>query len=306
MKNEIAAVVFFFTRLVRKHDKLKKEAVERFAEKLTLILQEKYKNHWYPEKPSKGQAYRCIRVNKFQRVDPDVLKACENSCILYSDLGLPKELTLWVDPCEVCCRYGEKNNAFIVASFENEDENKDEISKKVTRALDKVTSDYHSGSSSSDEETTSKEVEVKSSSVTATPGPMYQDFRQDGGVGGNTLHPCTTKAKNNKVLTTVNATKPHRKPTVRSPKTTKCSAKPISELIFPPLPIWHPLPRRKPGMYRGNGHQNHYPPPVPFGYPNQGRKNNKPYRPIPVTWVPPPGMHCDRNQWINPHMLAPH
>lgn len=58
MKNEIAAVVFFFTRLVRKHDKLKKEAVERFAEKLTLILQEKYKNHWYPEKPSKGQAYR--------------------------------------------------------------------------------------------------------------------------------------------------------------------------------------------------------------------------------------------------------
>ncbi|KAI4579306.1 hypothetical protein MJT46_000674 [Ovis ammon polii x Ovis aries] len=252
MKNEIAAVVFFFTRLVRKHDKLKKEAVERFAEKLTLILQEKYKNHWYPEKPSKGQAYRCIRVNKFQRVDPDVLKACENSCILYSDLGLPKELTLWVDPCEVCCRYGEKNNAFIVASFENEDENKDEISKKVTRALDKVTSDYHSGSSSSDEETC-KEVEVKPNSVAATPSPVYQ----------------------------------------------------ISELIFPPLPMWHPLPRKKPIMYRGNGNQSHYPPPIPFGYPNQGRKN-KPYRPIPVTWVPPPGMHCDRNHWINPHMLAPH
>lgn len=71
-------------------------------------------------------------------------------------------------------RYGEKNNAFIVASFENEDENKDEISKKVSRALDKVTSDYHSGSSSSDEET-SKEVEVKKpSSVTATPSPVYQ------------------------------------------------------------------------------------------------------------------------------------
>lgn len=70
-------------------------------------------------------------------------------------------------------RYGEKNNAFIVASFENEDENKDEISKKVSRALDKVTSDYHSGSSSSDEDT-SKEVEVKPSSVAATPSPVYQ------------------------------------------------------------------------------------------------------------------------------------
>jgi protein Tob/BTG len=70
-------------------------------------------------------------------------------------------------------RYGEKNNAFIVASFENEDENKDEISKKVSRALDKVTSDYHSGSSSSDEDT-SKEVDVKPSSVAATPSPVYQ------------------------------------------------------------------------------------------------------------------------------------
>lgn len=46
-----------------------------FAEKLTLILQEKYKNHWNPEKPSEGQAYRCIRVSMFQRVDPNVLKA---------------------------------------------------------------------------------------------------------------------------------------------------------------------------------------------------------------------------------------
>ncbi|GAB1300387.1 Protein BTG3 [Apodemus speciosus] len=195
MKNEIAAVVFFFTRLVRKHDKLKKEAVERFAEKLTQILQEKYKNHWYPEKPSKGQAYRCIRVNKFQRVDPDVLKACENSCILYSDLGLPKELTLWVDPCEVCCRYGEKNNAFIVASFENEDENKDEISKKVSRALDKVTSDYHSGSSSSDEDT-SKEVEVKPSSVAPTPSPVYQDFRTDIPTSSNVATFAQKKARN--------------------------------------------------------------------------------------------------------------
>uniref|UniRef100_H0XLT7 Anti-proliferative protein domain-containing protein n=1 Tax=Otolemur garnettii TaxID=30611 RepID=H0XLT7_OTOGA len=239
MKIEITAVVFFFTRLVQKHDKLNKEAVERFAEKLPLILQEKYKNHCYPEKPSKGQAYRCILSISFEEL------------ILMSYLGLPKELTLWVNPCEMCCWYGEKNNAFIVTSFENEDENKDEISKNVTRALDKVTSDYHTGSSSLDEET-SKEVEVKPNLVTATSSPVYQ----------------------------------------------------ILELIFPLLPVWHPLPPQKTGIYQGNGHKNHYPPPVPFGYPNQGRKN-KPYCPITVTWVPPPG-HRDWNHWINPHMLAPH
>lgn len=100
-------------------------------------------------------------------------------------MSRPVQLFLWT--LLLCCynfrvskfldffilRYGEKNNAFIVASFENEDENKDEISKKVTRALDKVTSDYHSGSSSSDEETC-KEVEVKPNSVAATPSPVYQ------------------------------------------------------------------------------------------------------------------------------------
>ena len=33
---------------------------------------------------------------------------------------------------------------------------------------------------------------------------------------------------------------------------------------------------------------------------------NKPYGPIPVAWVPPPGMHCDQNHWTNPRMLTPH
>lgn len=59
----IVAIVFFVKRRVGKHGNLKKEAIERSAEKLTLILPEKYKTQWYPEKPSKGQAYRCIRVS---------------------------------------------------------------------------------------------------------------------------------------------------------------------------------------------------------------------------------------------------
>lgn len=66
MKNEIAAVVFFFTRLVRKHDKFEKRNwFERFAEKLTLILQEKYKNHWYQKNHQRTslQVGLDIRVN---------------------------------------------------------------------------------------------------------------------------------------------------------------------------------------------------------------------------------------------------
>ncbi|KAM4701404.1 protein BTG3 isoform 1-T1 [Discoglossus pictus] len=151
MKNEIAAVVFFLTRLIKNSAKLRKEDIDVFSEALTRILHEKYVNHWYPDTPSKGQAYRCIRVNRFQGVDPDLQKACLHCGLTYEDLGLPREFTLWVDPWEVCCRYGEKNHAFIVASFESEDGEKDDMSQKVTYTVDKVTSDYHSGSSSEDE-----------------------------------------------------------------------------------------------------------------------------------------------------------
>nr|XP_006010295.1 PREDICTED: protein BTG3-like [Latimeria chalumnae] len=115
--------------------------------------------------------FRCIRVNKFQRVDPDLLKACKDSGVLYSDLGLPKEITLWVDPWEVCCRYGEKNHAFTVVTFESDEDDQDDIPKKVSHAVDKVTSDYHSGSSS-DEESGTKET--RPTCWTAKSSAQYQ------------------------------------------------------------------------------------------------------------------------------------
>ncbi|XP_030601872.1 protein BTG3 [Archocentrus centrarchus] len=151
MRREIAAVVFFLKRLVKKGEKLEAEKVEIFVERLAVALQEKFKGHWYPENPSKGQAYRCIRVNRFHRQDPELLRACRESGVRYSDLGLPRELTLWVDPGEVCCRYGEQNPCFSVATFSSDDEDDKNVAKKVTSALERVTSDYHSGSSSDEE-----------------------------------------------------------------------------------------------------------------------------------------------------------
>ncbi|XP_070699832.1 protein BTG3 [Pempheris klunzingeri] len=152
MRREIAAVVFFLKRLVKNGEKLELHKIEQFVERLAVALQEKFKGHWYPENPSKGQAYRCIRVNQFHRQDPELLQACRKSGVQYSDLGLPRELTLWVDPGEVCCRYGENNPCFSVASFSNDEEEEDkEVAKKVTSALERVTSDYHSGSSSDEE-----------------------------------------------------------------------------------------------------------------------------------------------------------
>ncbi|XP_018610646.2 protein BTG3 [Scleropages formosus] len=144
MKKEIAAVIIFLRRLIRKAEKLEMEQVEEFVERLTVALQEKYNGHWYPKDPSKGQAYRCIRMNKFQREDPELSRACTESGILYKDLGLPQELTLWVDPGEVCCRYGENSYAFTVASFPKDDEDREDVTKKAMSAIHRVV-DYHSG-----------------------------------------------------------------------------------------------------------------------------------------------------------------
>lgn len=60
MRKEIAAVVFFLKSLVKKGEKLESHKIELFVERLAIALQEKFKGHWYPETPSKGQAYRCL------------------------------------------------------------------------------------------------------------------------------------------------------------------------------------------------------------------------------------------------------
>lgn len=51
MRDEIATAVFFVTRLVKKHDKLSKQQIEDFAEKLMAILFETYRSHWYSALP---------------------------------------------------------------------------------------------------------------------------------------------------------------------------------------------------------------------------------------------------------------
>lgn len=58
MKEEIAAAVFFMARLVKRYGSLDNEGRERFAAALTSVLFENYKNHWHPNTPTKGQAYR--------------------------------------------------------------------------------------------------------------------------------------------------------------------------------------------------------------------------------------------------------
>jgi len=123
MIEEIQAAVSFLTRLIANNSDDStaasfQQTVDSFSNKLCELLQERYRDHWFPEKPHKGQAYRCIRINENVRRDSTVEKACHESGISYDHLKLPLELTLWVDPQEVTCRFGEHKGSYcIVAKF---------------------------------------------------------------------------------------------------------------------------------------------------------------------------------------------
>nr|XP_056703447.1 protein BTG3-like [Euleptes europaea] len=139
MKEEVETGVRFIARLVNRHDKFAKGQVKRFGESLVTVLCERFSEHWYPENPLKGQAYRCIRINTWQKVDDSLLKACTDCGLEYSELALPREVSIWIDPGEVCCRLGENNHYFKV----NDEE---KSSGKASPELE--TSDYHSESPS--------------------------------------------------------------------------------------------------------------------------------------------------------------
>ncbi|KPM00112.1 B-cell translocation protein-like protein [Sarcoptes scabiei] len=96
--------------------KLTEEKIKKFSQKLIDILTTRFQNHWYPSCPSKGQAYRCIRINQNCRVDCSIELACQQSGINYESLRLPVELTLWIDPSEVTCRFGEHKGSFCVVA----------------------------------------------------------------------------------------------------------------------------------------------------------------------------------------------
>lgn len=164
MKEEVAAAVVFLTRLVKRNKQLTKEKCEKFSDKLTDILVERFKNHWHPDKPLRGQAYRCIRINEFEPTDSVLQQAAKESGLNFDQLGLPSELTLWVDPMEVCCRIGEnKGSCITVASFKKEKiEN-----QALTLNVEDMIEDYNK--KKSDEMTKLREFTGKRSPVNTPP-----------------------------------------------------------------------------------------------------------------------------------------
>lgn len=108
MINEINSAANFLSRLLQCRSCLTPEELGRFNDSFCQTLASRYLDHWFPEKPFKGSAFRCIRIVKC-RLDPVLASVASTAGISENRLlsVLPSELTLWVDPNEVCYRFGE-------------------------------------------------------------------------------------------------------------------------------------------------------------------------------------------------------
>lgn len=96
------------------YNKLPRRRVNLFGEELERALKLKFDGHWYPEKPFKGSAYRCLRAGT--PLDPVIETAARESGVELSDIreNLPDELSIWIDPGEVSYRIGEKGSVKIL------------------------------------------------------------------------------------------------------------------------------------------------------------------------------------------------
>lgn len=98
------------------YNKLPRRRVNIFGEELEKALKDKFSGHWYPEKPFKGSAFRCLKTG--DPVDPVLERAARESGVPIQDIleNLPQELAVWVDPGEVSYRIGEKGAVKVLFS----------------------------------------------------------------------------------------------------------------------------------------------------------------------------------------------
>ena len=167
MHSEIQVALKFVISFL--YNKLPRRRVNLFGEELENALRDKFQGHWYPDKPFKGSAYRCLKIT--DPADPVLNRAARESGNPITDIieNLPADLAVWIDPGEVSYRMGEKGAVKILFSEKeasanggNGATNVDDLSPEVRGflTLDTVTNSLNGISLSSGKNLTIFETKV--------------------------------------------------------------------------------------------------------------------------------------------------
>ncbi|MGH0182827.1 UNVERIFIED_CONTAM: hypothetical protein FKN15_010525 [Acipenser sinensis] len=86
------------------HSKLPRRRARLFGEELERLLRARYEGHWYPERPLRGSAFRCLHIGGVP--DPLLEQAARSSRLDAAEVreNVPQELRVWIDPFEVSDR----------------------------------------------------------------------------------------------------------------------------------------------------------------------------------------------------------
>uniref|UniRef100_A0A1B0DLS5 Anti-proliferative protein domain-containing protein n=1 Tax=Phlebotomus papatasi TaxID=29031 RepID=A0A1B0DLS5_PHLPP len=116
MRVEVHSAAQFLMNLLRvkQSNPLPENQLENFKGSLEDLLLIRYRSHWYPEVPTKGSGFRCIRING--KMDPIIEQAAVSVGLHPRTLKtmLPQELTMWIDPDGVSYRIGENGSICVL------------------------------------------------------------------------------------------------------------------------------------------------------------------------------------------------
>lgn len=117
------------------YNKLPRRRVNIFGEELEKALKDKFQGHWYPDKPFKGSAFRCLKTG--DPIDKVLERAARESGVPIQDIleNLPQELAVWVDPGEVSYRIGEKGSIKVLFSDKADPQDENNADREVTKTF---------------------------------------------------------------------------------------------------------------------------------------------------------------------------
>jgi len=123
MLKEVKSAVQLLVHILSINNAIAKSKLEKFSECLEKLLCLRYEEHWHPQKPFLGSAYRCIRITH-TIMDNVIEKAATMSGLTFADLykSLPQDFTLWIDPADVSYRIGEDGSICCLFSTSNTEE----------------------------------------------------------------------------------------------------------------------------------------------------------------------------------------